>query len=162
EIYNSRLKADREALLDAVAEANELATALPSVETYDEAGASTVDILAAGLRLKIRRRGPPCILYAAENHNHATEVLETLVGRRRMPEEAAQLSLYFQPLNTVIGKMSRVVRDQGEIGESELQPFVDGGSRAYLVEEFNRILISLVLLPEFQRGIEVFEEKPDL
>jgi mannitol-1-phosphate 5-dehydrogenase len=58
--------------------------------------------------------------------------------------------------------MSRVVRDQREIAELELQSFVDGGSRAYLVEEFNRILISQVSLPEFQRGIEVFEEKRDL
>lgn len=162
EIYNARGAADREALLEAIAEAGELATALPSVETYEQADASTADILTAGLRLKIRRRGPPCILYAAENHNHAAEVLETLVRRQLMPEEAAQLSLYFQPLNTVIGKMSRVVRDQREIAELELQPFVDGGSRAYLVEEFNRILISQVSLPEFQRGIDVFEEKPDL
>jgi len=162
EIYNSGVPADREALAKAVAEADELATALPSVETYGQADASTVDVLAAGLRLKIRRHGPPCILYAAENHNHAAEILETLVRRQMAPEEAAQLSLYFQPLNTVIGKMSRMVRDQGEIADSKLQPFVNGGSRAYLVEQFNRIFISQVLLPEFERGIEVFEEKPDL
>ena len=162
EIYNPRVVADREALLEAVAEADELATALPSVETYGQADASTVDILATGLRIKIRRRGPPCILYAAENHNHAAEILGRLVRRQMAAEEAAQLSLYFQPLNTVIGKMSRVVRDQEEIADSKLQPFVNGGSRAYLVEEFNRIFISQVLLPEFERGIEVFEEKPDL
>jgi mannitol-1-phosphate 5-dehydrogenase len=162
EIYNSRVAVDREALLEAVAEADELATALPSVETYEQTNASTADILVAGLRLKIRQRGPPCILYAAENHNHAAEVLETLVHRQLAPEEAAQLGLYFQPLNTVIGKMSRVIRDQSEIAESGLQPFVDGGSRAYLVEQFNHILISQVFLPEFRRGIEVFEEKPDL
>jgi mannitol-1-phosphate 5-dehydrogenase len=39
---------------------------------------------------------------------------------------------------------------------------VDGGSRAYLVEAFNRILVSQVTLPGFERGIAVFVEKPDL
>jgi mannitol-1-phosphate 5-dehydrogenase len=162
EIYNSRVALDREALVKAIAEADELATALPSVETYEQADASTANILTAGLQLKIRRRGPRCVLYSAENHNHAAEILATLVRRQLTAEEAAQLSLYFQPLNTVIGKMSRVVRDQGEIAELALQPFVDGGSRAYLVEEFNSILISQISLPKFQRGIEVFQEKPDL
>src|SRR5690349_10023300 len=65
EIYNSRVATDREALVEAVAEADELATALPSVETYEQADASTGNILAAGLRLKIQRRGSTCILYAA-------------------------------------------------------------------------------------------------
>ena len=34
--------------------------------------------------------------------------------------------------------------------------------RCLLVEEFNRILITRITLPGFRRGIEVFEEKPDL
>ena len=34
--------------------------------------------------------------------------------------------------------------------------------RAFLVEEFNRILISKVELPEFERGLQVFTEKEDL
>ena len=34
--------------------------------------------------------------------------------------------------------------------------------RALLVEEFNRILITQIRLPGFQRGIEAFIEKPDL
>ena len=34
--------------------------------------------------------------------------------------------------------------------------------RAFLVEEFNRILITQITVPEFRRGIEVFAEKPDL
>ncbi|THD43897.1 MAG: hypothetical protein E7774_11770, partial [Bradyrhizobium sp.] len=38
----------------------------------------------------------------------------------------------------------------------------EGSSREFLVEEFNRILISRVALPGFRRGIEVFEEKKDL
>jgi mannitol-1-phosphate 5-dehydrogenase len=162
EIYNPRSARDREALIEAVAVADELSTALPSVETYEQADASTADILAAGLSLKISRGGPPCVLYAAENHNHAAEILNELLCKRLLPEQAGTLPGFFQPLNTVIGKMSRVVRDRQEISDSDLEPYVENGSRAYLVEEFNRILISQISLAGFKRGIEVFEEKADL
>jgi mannitol-1-phosphate 5-dehydrogenase len=162
EIYNPRVATDREALLEAVADADEMATALPSVETYEQADASTADILAAGLRLKIHRGGPPCILYAAENHNHAAEILAELIRKRLAPGEAEAVAAFFEPINTVIGKMSRVVRDRVEIADAGLVPYVENGSRAYLVEEFNRILVSQVSLPSFRRGIQVFEEKADL
>jgi mannitol-1-phosphate 5-dehydrogenase len=162
EIYNPRVAADREALLEAVADADEMATALPSVETYEQADASTADILAEGLRLKIHRGGPPCILYAAENHNHAAEILAELIRKRLAPGEAEAVAAFFEPINTVIGKMSRVVRDRAEIADAGLVPYVENGSRAYLVEEFNRILVSQVSLPSFRRGIQVFEEKADL
>jgi mannitol-1-phosphate 5-dehydrogenase len=132
------------------------------VETYEQADASTADILAGGLRRKIQRGGRPCILYAAENHNHAAEILAELIRKRLAPAEAEAVTAIFEPINTVIGKMSRVVRDRGEIAEAGLEPYVENGSRAYLVEEFNRILVSQVSLPSFRRGIQVFEEKTDL
>ncbi|WP_424114299.1 hypothetical protein [Roseiarcus sp.] len=135
EALNPNDSDDRAALVSAVADAQELATALPSVEFYDHGSASVARILAEGLS----QRTMPGVLYAAENHNHAAEILESKVGGSR-PE--------FQFLNTVIGKMSGVISE--------------GSSREFLVEEFNRILISRVALPGFRRGIEVFEEKPDL
>lgn len=163
EIFNPRVAHDRQALVEAIAEASELSTALPSVETYEQPDASVAELLAEGLRAKLRQHQPTrCILYAAENHNHAAELLRASLAKRLAPAEAQTLSAVFQPLNTVIGKMSRVVRDATEIKEAGLQPYVDGGSRAYLVEAFNRILVSQVTLPGFQRGIAVFAEKPDL
>lgn len=126
EIFNPNVPADRAKLVAAVAEAREIATALPSVEFYN----SVAPILAEGLTAITT----PCVVYAAENHNHAAEILEGKVG----PNNRVQF------LNTVIGKMSGAA---------------NGG---FLVEEFNRILISKITLPEFRRGITVFEEKPDL
>jgi mannitol-1-phosphate/altronate dehydrogenase len=67
-----------------------------------------------------------------------------------------------QFLNTVIGKMSGVVTAPEEIKAEDLACLVEGSPRALLVEEFNRILITQIRLPGFQRGIEVFIEKPDL
>lgn len=163
EIFNPHVARDRQALVEAIAEASEMSTALPSVETYEQPDASVAELLAEGLRVKLRQNQPTrCILYAAENHNHAAELFGASLTRRLAPEEDQMLRAIFQPLNTVIGKMSRVVRDPAEIKEADLQPYVDEGSRAYLVEAFNRILVSQVMLPEFQRGITVFAEKPDL
>jgi len=163
EIFNPRMARDRQALVEAITEASEMSTALPSVETYEQPDASVAELLTEGLRAKLRQNCPTrCILYAAENHNHAAELLSDSIARRLAPEEDQMLRTVFQPLNTVIGKMSRVVRDAAEIKEAGLQPYVDGGSRAYLVEAFNRILISQVTLAGVQRGITVFAEKPDL
>ncbi len=137
EIFNPNEPADRLALLDAIAEASELCTALPSVDFFTKGDASVARLIADGLRLKKNQ----AIVYTAENNNHAAEILEAAVRMHlpKMPE-------HVQFLNTVIGKMSGVIAD----------------SRELLVEEFNRILITQIKLPGFERGIEVFSEKPDL
>jgi hypothetical protein len=93
------------------------------------------------------------------NHNHAAEILaealELRLGGRLVKART-------QVLNTVIGKMSGVVNDPVQIAEQGLRPVVPGMPRVFLVEEFNRILITRIGLSGFQRGIEVFEEKADL
>jgi mannitol-1-phosphate 5-dehydrogenase len=154
EVYNPNEPHDRLSLVKALAEADEIATALPSVEFFDRGGeASVARLLADGFR----NREKPGVVYAAENHNHAAECLEQAV--RRHPS-AAVLPVQF--LNTVIGKMSGVVTDAGEILGQRLAPIAADLPRALLVESFNRILISQIHLPGFTRGLDVFEEKPDL
>lgn len=148
EIFNPLDPRDRSALTAAVAEATELATALPSVDFFTRGETSVAHILADGFRQKTT----PAVVYTGENNNHAAEILEAAVGRRAT----------VQFLNTVIGKMSGVVTDAAEIAAQNLATFTDTLPRAFLVEEFNRILITQITLPAFQRGITVFEEKPDL
>jgi len=71
-------------------------------------------------------------------------------------------------LNTVIGKMSGVIAEPGEMQTLQLVKVTPDSSRAFLVEAFNRILISQVCFPKllgeppFHRGISVFVEKEDL
>jgi len=141
EALNPKDPADRVALLAALGEASEICTALPSVDFFS----SVAPLLAEGLRA-------PAVIYTAENNNHAAELLEAAV-RRLNPALPAK----HQFLNTVIGKMSGVVTATGN-----LAAITDGLPRAFLVEEFNRILITQINLPGFRRGIEVFSEKPDL
>ncbi len=163
QLHDSRTPEGRQAIVQAVAEADELATALPSVAVYAAGGESSVaELLAGGLALREasgQQPGErPAIVYTAENHNHAAEILEEHL-RARAPAEAMA---GVQVLNTVIGKMSGVTADPQTIRHLGLASLTPGLPRAVLVEEFNRILISRVRLPGFRRGIEVFQEKEDL
>jgi mannitol-1-phosphate 5-dehydrogenase len=164
ELLNPRVPADRAALVAAVAEAGELATALPSVDIYEAGppGAAPADVLAEGLRRRVRERpAERALVYTAENHNHAAERLAAAV-RRRSGGEAAAIDAGVQFLNTVIGKMSGVVTDPAQIRDQGLAPVCGDAGRAFLVEAFNRILVTRVRWPDFERGITVFEERDDL
>jgi mannitol-1-phosphate 5-dehydrogenase len=169
EIEDSGVEADIQRLVDAVAEAQEISTAVPSVHHYVTPGSGSIHrILAQGLRKKAADHGPRAVIYAAENHNHAAEILEAAVLEEIPATEKGAVCERVCFLNTVIGKMSGVISDAGEISRLRLATVTPHASRAFLVEEFNRILISRVCFaeaagePPFQRGITAFTEKEDL
>ena len=163
EIFNPAVPADARALANALAEASEIATALPSVEFYKRGEPTVAGLIAEAIRAKVGSSAlPVAIVYTAENHNHAAEMLqESCEARLDEPtRDAAPRVVQF--LNTVIGKMSGVVTAPEEIKAEGLACLVAGSARALLVEEFNRILITQIRLHGFKRGITVFIEKPDL
>jgi mannitol-1-phosphate 5-dehydrogenase len=170
ELFNPTNPADSAALRAAMAEATEITTCLPSVNFFDSNPTNGVaTLIAEGLR---HRKSDATIVYAAENHNHAAEILKEAVARKLGVRRASSLATggragthdlqRVQFLNTVIGKMSQVVNDPREITERRLAPIAPGFDRAFLVEEFNRILVTKTTIPGFVPGIEVFIEKPDL
>ena len=164
DIYDPNIEADRLDILAAIVEAEEIATAIPSVAFYvSEKPGSIHRLLADGLCQKIEKNRPRAVVYAAENHNHAAEILEAAVMDLVPQEQRAAVHSRVRFLNTVIGKMSQVVADPLEVRSRRLTPITSDLSRAFLVEAFNRILISKVHFPEsFNRGIHVFQEKDDL
>lgn len=166
EIENPSVEEDRRRLIAAIAEAPEIGTAIPSVNLYaTPATGSLHQVLAAGLRGKIAAGGPPAVIYTAENHNRAAEILESKVLEEVTEGERPAVLARCQFLNTVIGKMSGVAADPQEIQRQNLAPVHEQDRRAFLVEDFNRILISRIRLgggAGFQRGLAVFEEKEDL
>jgi len=169
EIQDPGSESDRRRLVEAVAEAEEIATAVPSVQFYTSPDPGSIHrLLAEGLRRKAAAPGPQAIVYAAENHNHAAEILQARVLEEIPEEERERVCSRVRFLNTVIGKMSGVVSDADEIRLQGLATITPGGRRSFLVEAFNRILISRIRFagvgeaPPFQRGIKVFEEKDDL
>jgi mannitol-1-phosphate 5-dehydrogenase len=156
EMLNPQIDADREKLLDAIASADELATALPSVRIFDLGGEKSVaGNIVAGLRR--RKTDAPAIIYAAENNNHAAEILTECMKKLDPAVDFSRV----QVLNTVIGKMSGVIGDAEEIAQLKLATMTSDLPRAILIEEFNRILVSKVTL-NYTLGIDVFAEKPDL
>ena len=157
ELYNPRDPPTASRSSTPSREADELATALPSVSFFD-AGDETSVAAHARRRPLARTSRQPAIIYAAENHNHAAEILA-----RCRPQACTPAALEnVQFLNTVIGKMSGVIADADAIARIGLAAMTPATPRAILVEEFNRILISRITLPGFRRGIDVFVEKDDL
>ena len=170
ELLNPNVAGDRQMLLEALAEATEIATCLPSVDFYEAGGENSPVSLIAGV-LK-NSKADATIIYTAENNNHAAEILEkavshelTRMGTNSEREKIVKIrgkEVRVQFLNTVIGKMSRVVTEPAEIEKSKLATIAPGIERAFLVEEFNRILVSRATIGDFKPGIEVFIEKDDL
>lgn len=125
EVYNPTVPEDLEKLIEAAADGEEFATALPSVKFFP----SSASWLKAGFESQPNRRR---FIYTAENNNHAAEELEKAVGVK-FP------NTYY--LNTVVGKMSGVVPAE-DCPAQNLQLLCSGAGRAHLVEEFNQIFIS--------------------
>ncbi|MHC4147060.1 MAG: mannitol dehydrogenase family protein [Planctomycetota bacterium] len=156
ELLDPNVEADRKALLEVLPQSTEIATCLPSVSFYEAGRANSVaSLIAEGLE---HNNATGTIIYASENNNHAAEMLEKAVGQGI----GGQIPRNVRFLNTVIGKMSRAVTEPAEIAELGLETIAPGLERAFLVEQFNRILVSRAQIPDFKPGIEVFIEKDDL
>ena len=153
EIYNPTDPNDLNKIESAISEADEMATAIPSVDFYDAGENSIAKLLAKNINPNKQK-----ILYASENNNYAAEILREKLLKYTKPENLRN----FQILNTVIGKMSGVVQDKKTIEELNLDRMTPESSSAILVEAFNNIIVSKITLPGFKKGIEVFVEKENL
>ena len=145
-------KTEKEKLLAALSESTEIVTSLPSVDFYSAGGGDSVAAMISDALAQSTAKAT--IIYAAENNNHAAEILSKAVDTGKNKN--------VQFLNTVIGKMSRVVIDAAEIAELGLKPIAPGIDKAFLVEEFNKILVTKCAIKNFTPGINVFIEKKDL
>lgn len=154
EMMNPSDAADRAALGAAIEQADEMATAIPSVMFYTAGGDSSIVRVLSEHINPARKQ----IIYASENNNYAAEILRDALVKQCGESRLANLRI----LNTVIGKMSGVIQDPAVIQRLSLAPMVKHGDRAVLVEEFNRILVSRVDLPGYVRGITAFAEKDNL
>ncbi len=153
EIYNPTDLKDLDKIPEAISNADEMATAIPSVDFYDMGENSIVKLLANNINADKQQ-----ILYASENNNYAAEILLQKIRENVTIDKLKN----FQILNTVIGKMSGVIQDRETIAELGLNTITPKSSSAILVEEFNHIIISKIVLPNFTKGIEVFIEKKEL
>jgi mannitol-1-phosphate 5-dehydrogenase len=154
EILNPNDSNDLPDILKSISEADELATAIPSVDYYDSNDSMSIArLLAENLNPDTQQ-----IMYTAENNNYAAEILLDLVEKYTGGRQLKN----FQTLNSVIGKMGGVVQDNETIQELGLDLMVPNRDYAILVEAFNEIIVSKIHLPGFKKGIEVFQEKKDL
>ncbi len=144
EILNPADPADLDALVEVAAQADEVATALPSVDFFPR----VIEWLKKGfMQVPDKYR----VIYTAENNNHAAEEFMKALGPG-FPNIAC--------LNTVVGKMSGVVT-MDDCKEQNLELLCPGSDRGHLVEEFNKILISEAPGIE-NRKVQGLISKPDL
>lgn len=153
---------DRQRLVEAVAAAQEIVTAVPSVRHYATPDpASLHRIMAEGLRRKAAAGGPRALVYAAENHPQAAALLRAAVLDEVPEVERDAVARQVCFVDTVIAKMSGVIAPP-----KDLMPVTPASQHAFLVEAFNHILIGRVDFgpdaPPFARGLATFEEKDDL
>ena len=142
-VADSTVASEADLIVEAIAGADELASALPSVAFYrtDEAN-SPHRLLAEGLRR--RTRTEPLIIFCAENHRSAAALLEAAVlevvpvGERDAVRGRARF------VDTVIGKMSGVITDKSELRAHGFATITSALPAAFLVEAFDRILVSPV------------------
>jgi mannitol-1-phosphate/altronate dehydrogenase len=102
ELLNPTVPEDSKKLEQALAEASEVATALPSVDFYDKGRRPVAELLTQAVSRKISDGLPPCIVYTAENHNHAAQILEEKCSARLQAFSGRPLTGSIQFLNTVI------------------------------------------------------------
>jgi mannitol-1-phosphate 5-dehydrogenase len=165
ELLDVGVPADRERLIAAIAEAHEIGTAITTFDQYMmEIPGSLHRMVAEGLRRKVARDGSKVLVYAAENHNRAKEMLRDAVMSEVPAAERDPVDARVQFVNTVISKMCGLVTDREVIAAHDLAPMWPEliPDRALLVEDYDRLLIDEVTLESFERGITIFEEKSDL
>ncbi|MHC4478661.1 MAG: mannitol dehydrogenase family protein [Planctomycetota bacterium] len=155
EIFNPNVEQDRGLLAEVLSESTEIVTCLPSVSLYDTGENGTASLIARGLS---QSSSAATIIYTAENNNRAAEILEEKV-RRKLTSPPARPVQY---LNTVIGKMSQVVTDPQVIDDENLVTIAPSIDRAFLVEEFNKILVTKCTIANLRPGVQVFLEKEAL
>lgn len=159
EIYNPLVPTDRVKLVEAIASASELCTALPSYTLYDVGEASVASLLADGFRQKVDHEDlPSAVVYAAENDARAAARLEQSCLKYLSVSLADRV--FFS--ETVISKMCSVVLEKDRIESENLMEVTAGSQKSFLVEAFNEILIEAKEPAGFERGISQFITKPDL
>jgi mannitol-1-phosphate 5-dehydrogenase len=140
-IEDPSVAADRERIVTAISEADELSVALPSVAFYRSASPGSPHLLVA--RALARRTTPkPLIVYCAENHRSAATLLEAAVREAFEDGKSDLVQTRTRFADTVIGKMSGVVTDGATIEALGLSAVAPGLPWAFLVEEYDRILVS--------------------
>ena len=153
EIYNPNNSNDYNALVAAIHQADEMATAVPSTDFYDRGKNSIAKLLAENINPDKYQ-----ILYTVENNNYAAEILHNKIKQYASEEKIKN----FQAMNTVVGKMGGVINDEVIVKELDLDWMTPHSKVAILVEEFNDIIITKNNLAGFERGIKIFREKDNL
>ncbi len=153
EIYNLNILEERKVVLGFIARANDIVTAVPDVSVYRK-GVS--GLLREGLAL--RRKAKPVAVYTSENQIKSARMLERLVYPKAAPP-------FVQFCDTVIARMGGLHSDRRLIKRLGLAPVTAGSRDAFLVEDFDGIIVERERLSQrysFKTGFSKFCPTDDI
>ena len=148
EIYNPGVPRERERILDCIARANDIVTAVPSTLFYESGGIAR--LLCDGFAARPGSR--PVMVYASENQIKAARLLEGMVFPRGTPS-------HVQFSDTVIARMGGPHRDRNLLARLNLRRLTPESEEALLVEDFSEIMIEKCRIPRvlgFETGFSRF------
>jgi len=155
EVYDPSDAKGRENLLGAIANATDLTTAVPGISDYEK---GVAELIAEGLKRRLNEnRG--LAVYASENVIGAARELKKAVAS--FISDTTKLEQICAFVDTTIGRMGGPIDDPKLIEELGLKKLTDNASRAFLVEDFNKIIIEKIQIPaepDFQTGFPSFDQ----
>jgi mannitol-1-phosphate 5-dehydrogenase len=152
EIYNPGVPTERRRIVAALGMANDIVTAVPAVSIYETGGVAS--LLREGLSSRNPKR--PVAVYASENQVGAARILEKLVFPAGRPDR-------IRFLDTVIERMGGPHFDRAMIGKLGLKRLTRRSPEAFLVEDFDKIVVEAHgLKGGFRSGFARFQAVRDI
>jgi mannitol-1-phosphate 5-dehydrogenase len=142
-IYSPTIAHDRAKILESIAIANDIVTAVPSTHSYELGGVA--ELLRDGLAGRAR----PVTIYASENEVGAARKLERLVYGEKKPA-------HVRFADTVIERMGGTHTNRDFIEEHGLQQMTPSSGQALLVEDFDKVIVEKGEIPDTQGYSTVF------
>ncbi|MBU0951269.1 MAG: hypothetical protein KKH91_00360 [Elusimicrobia bacterium] len=131
QIYNPTNPEERKKILDYIEDANDIVTAVPSASLYEKGGVA--QLLKEGLARK--KETSPVIVYASENQIEAAVLLKKLVF------PSGKIPSWVKFSDTVIARMGGFHSAPEFIKRHKLALLTEAGKEAFLVEDFDKIII---------------------
>lgn len=143
EILNPGVENERRKIIEATGIANDIVTAVPSVDLYEKGGIAKI------LRQGLSHRETPVLIYASENHIEAASILKASVFGKKTPN-------HIRFADTVIERMGGPHFDSAFIQECKFSTITPGINQALLVEDFDKIIVEKTTSAEDEEFVSLF------
>jgi len=161
EVHDPEDPDERDDLLREINCADDLVTAVPNTGLYSHPNVG--GLIAEGLKKRYRAKGL-ITFYASENEIGAAKKLKEEISAKWENEGGLSIDDCCVFVDTTIGRMGGPQDDPGLIEELGLKKLIYRAPEAFLIEEFDRIIIERIEFGErfYEQGFPTFEQVDDI